>query len=34
VITQVLQTVLFVRQKDLANALFADHTVADSELQS
>ena len=34
VITQVLQTVLFVRQKHLADALSADHAVANYELQS
>jgi hypothetical protein len=33
VITQGLQTVLFVRQKHLADALSADHAVADYELQ-
>jgi hypothetical protein len=32
-ITQGLQTVIFVRQKHLADALSADHAVADSELQ-
>ena len=34
VITQVLQIVLFVGQKDLVDALSADHAVADYELQS
>ena len=34
VIAQILQTVIFVRQKDLVDAFSADHAVADYELQS
>jgi hypothetical protein len=34
VIAQILQTVLFVRQKNLGDALSTDHVVVDYELQS